>query len=59
MLSVLPTTVDSSATDFQENSRQLNQLMATLEDLHARIAQGGPEKARAKHVARGKMLVRE
>ena len=33
--------------------------MSQLEDLHRKIAQGGPQKARDKHVARGKMLPRE
>ncbi len=58
-ISALLTNVDSSAPDFQENSRRMDELLGTLNDLHARIALGGPEKARNKQLSRGKMLVRE
>ncbi|KAI9875296.1 MAG: hypothetical protein M1830_008650 [Pleopsidium flavum] len=58
-LSVLPTAVDSSTTEYRENAREMDQVMARLNDLHAKIAQGGPPKARDKHVGRGKMLVRD
>ena len=37
----------------------MGELMARMSELHARIAEGGPEKAKEKHVARGKMLARE
>ncbi len=37
----------------------MDELMARMTELHARIAQGGSQKAREKHVARGKMLPRE
>lgn len=33
--------------------------MARMTELHAKIAKGGPQKARDKHIARGKMLPRE
>ena len=58
-LSVLPSNVDTSSTDFKDNTRQFGDVMARLQDLHGQIEQGGPEKARQKHVARGKMLPRE
>ena len=58
-LSVLPTAVDGSSTEFQDNSRSMDQLLASSNDLHKQLAQGGPQKAKAKHLARGKMLVRE
>lgn len=58
-ISALPSHVDSSARDFQENSRSMDELLGRLNDLHTRIAKGGPEKARNKHLSRGKMLVRE
>jgi 3-methylcrotonyl-CoA carboxylase beta subunit len=37
----------------------MDELMGKMTALHARIAKGGSEKARAKHVGRGKMLARE
>ncbi|KAF2803385.1 methylcrotonoyl-CoA carboxylase subunit beta [Mytilinidion resinicola] len=58
-ISILPTAVDTSSADFKENKRQMDELMAKMTELHTRIAKGGHEKARAKHVARGKMLPRD
>ena len=58
-LSTLPTSVDTSSTDFKDNARQFEDVMVRLQELHSRIEQGGPEKARQKHIARGKMLPRE
>lgn len=37
----------------------MDEATEALEQLHAKIAQGGPEKAREKHIQRGKMLVRD
>lgn len=58
-VSVLPTNVDTNAEDFKENKRQMDEATDALEQLHAKIAQGGPEKAREKHIQRGKMFVRD
>ncbi|KAF7712187.1 3-methylcrotonyl-CoA carboxylase, subunit beta [Penicillium ucsense] len=58
-LSILPTAVDTSSPDFRENSQQMQELLDRMSSLHAKIAQGGPQKARDKHVARGKMLPRD
>ena len=58
-LSVLPTNVDASSADFKENTRQFKDVTARLQEIHNGIEQGGPQKAREKHVARGKMLPRE
>jgi len=51
--------VDTSSSDFKDNAAQLSELTASLRSLHQRIALGGPEKARAKHIERKKMLPRE
>ena len=59
IISVLPTTVDTSSAEFKQNALEMNQRIAELEELHLRIAQGGPLKNREKHIARGKMLARE
>ena len=51
--------VDPTSTEFQENSRQMDELVDRMTNLHNTIAQGGPQKARDKHIARGKMLPRD
>ncbi|KAH3919617.1 hypothetical protein HBH56_016650 [Parastagonospora nodorum] len=58
-VSIIPTAVDTSSADFKENKRQMEEATNNLVDLHAKIAQGGPQKARDKHIQRGKMLVRD
>ncbi|KAI9683303.1 MAG: hypothetical protein M1822_006168 [Bathelium mastoideum] len=58
-LSILPTAVDTSSEEYKTNSQQFNDLLSRMEELHNRIAQGGPQKARDKHVERGKMLPRD
>ncbi|KAL1982207.1 hypothetical protein VTN96DRAFT_1633 [Rasamsonia emersonii] len=58
-ISVLPTAVDTSSPEFKENARQMNELVEEMTRLHEKIAQGGPQKAKDKHIARGKMLPRD
>ena len=58
-LSVLPSNVDTSSTEYLENVRQFGEVMARTQELHRKTEQGGPEKAKEKHVKRGKMLPRE
>ncbi|PGH16753.1 hypothetical protein AJ80_05068 [Polytolypa hystricis UAMH7299] len=58
-ISVLPTLVDTSSADFRENAAAMDELLAKMSDLHSTIAQGGPQKALDKHIARGKMLPRD
>ena len=58
-ISILPSAIDVSSSDFQQNVEQMNQILAELEDLHKRTAKGGSPKAREKHIARKKMLPRE
>ncbi|KAL2220118.1 beta subunit of putative 3-methylcrotonyl-CoA carboxylase [Thermoascus aurantiacus ATCC 26904] len=58
-VSVLQTSVDTSSPEFKENARQMNELLERMSSLHATIAQGGPQKAKEKHLARGKMLPRD
>ncbi|KAL8987268.1 MAG: hypothetical protein Q9177_003507 [Variospora cf. flavescens] len=58
-LSVLPTNVDTSSPAYKQNSAQYASLMSQMQDLHRKIEKGGSDKAREKHVGRGKMLVRD
>jgi 3-methylcrotonyl-CoA carboxylase beta subunit len=58
-LSVLPSTVDKQSKAYQDNAAAMRAVTQQIAELHARAAQGGPEKARQKHIERGKMLVRD
>lgn len=58
-LSVLPTAVDTSSPEYRENSQQMQDLLDRMSSLHGKISQGGSEKAREKHISRGKMLPRD
>ena len=58
-LSVLPTAVDTSSPEYQENNQQMQELLDRMNQLHTKIARGGNDKAREKHIARGKMLPRD
>ena len=58
-MDVLPTRVDPSSEAFRRNRDHHRGLAADLQALLARVALGGPEKARQKHKERGKLLVRE
>ncbi|KAL5003621.1 carboxyl transferase [Aspergillus recurvatus] len=58
-ISVLPTAVDTSSPDFKENARQMQEVLDWMNTLHSTISQGGPQKAKDKHVSRGKMLPRD
>ncbi|WP_334134759.1 carboxyl transferase domain-containing protein [Tepidimonas sp.] len=58
-MSTLSTQLNPRSSEFQTNAAAMR---ALVDDLHARIAQvaqGGGAAARAKHVARGKLLPRE
>src|SRR4051812_7152787 len=56
---VLETKVDRKSADFQANDAALRALVTELRERQAKVALGGGEAARAKHVARGKLLPRE
>ncbi|AJW44012.1 MULTISPECIES: carboxyl transferase domain-containing protein [Ralstonia] len=55
----LETKLNPRAEDFKTNADAMRALVADLRDKVARIAQGGGEEARAKHLARGKLLPRD
>ncbi|KFH46877.1 methylcrotonoyl-CoA carboxylase beta chain-like protein [Hapsidospora chrysogenum ATCC 11550] len=58
-ISRIQTTVDPSSPEFKENEKQMSAVMARMQDLSRRVQQGGPEKARQKHLQRNKMLPRD
>ncbi|EPQ30331.1 uncharacterized protein PFL1_01857 [Pseudozyma flocculosa PF-1] len=57
--SILPNNVDTSSEDFASNKASMDSLVEQLDAKHAKISLGGSEKARARHLSRGKMLPRD
>ncbi len=58
-MNVLQTRVNKTGEEFRANAEALRALTADLRAKLAAVAQGVSEEARAKHVARGKLLVRD
>lgn len=58
-MSILQSTVDKHSDGYRERAAAMGELTRELAELHERVAQGGPEKARQRHLQRGKMLVRD
>jgi 3-methylcrotonyl-CoA carboxylase beta subunit len=58
-ISILQTAVDKNSDGFKENAAALGELTKKIAQLHEKAAEGGSQKAREKHVQRGKMLVRD
>ena len=58
-ISIIPSAVDTNSASHRENASSMGELTHRLTSLHAEAAQGGTEKARQRHVERGKMLVRD
>jgi 3-methylcrotonyl-CoA carboxylase beta subunit len=51
--------LDTRSDEFQANARAMHQMVGDLREQIARAAAGGGETARARHVARGKLLPRD
>ena len=58
-MAVIQTQLDTRGSDFTENQRHMRELVADLRLQLQRVALGGGDKARAKHLERGKLLPRE
>ncbi|KAK3310782.1 carboxyl transferase domain-containing protein [Chaetomium strumarium] len=58
-ISVIKSNVDTSSEEFKENERLMGEAMARLDELTRRVQQGGPAKAKEKHLTRKKMLPRD
>lgn len=58
-MSIIQSKLSPNSAEFQANSQAMQTLVDDLKAKLAVIAQGGSESARAKHVARGKLLPRE
>ena len=51
--------IDTSASDFRANADTMRMLIAELRNRRDEAAQGGPPRARERHLARGKLLPRD
>ena len=58
-MTILKSTINTTSDEFQANRRAMQEIVEDLEQNVARIKLGGGDKARAKHVARGKLLPRD
>ena len=59
MSRVLTSAADPASAEFERNEAEHRRLAAELRERLALAAAGGGEKARARHVERGKLLPRE
>src|SRR5664279_568200 len=58
-MSILKSQLNPRSADFQANAAAMTTVVADLHEKVERISLGGPEAARQKHLARGKLLPRE
>ena len=58
-MSVLTSAVDRRSEDFATNRQAMQALIAELEAASGRVRAGGGERARERHLSRGKLLPRE
>uniref|UniRef100_UPI00359FA2C2 carboxyl transferase domain-containing protein n=1 Tax=Delftia acidovorans TaxID=80866 RepID=UPI00359FA2C2 len=58
-MSILGTQLNPRSADFLANAAAMRAVVEDLQAQVAKVAEGGGEAARAKHVARGKLLPRE
>src|SRR5690242_12963550 len=58
-LTILSSSIDASSTEFASNAQRMRALIEELRTRRAQAALGGNEKARARHVSRGKLLPRD
>ncbi|TRO95587.1 methylcrotonoyl-CoA carboxylase [Glycocaulis profundi] len=58
-MSLLHTQLDETSDAFKANAARMRELVETLRERTAEAALGGPERAREKHLGRGKLLPRE
>src|ERR1051326_2636945 len=59
VMTILASRIDPAAPEFRANAARMRALVAELEQRRAEAAAGGSEKARERHLARGKLLPRD
>jgi 3-methylcrotonyl-CoA carboxylase beta subunit len=58
-VAAISTGVDTASNEFRANQAAMRALVEDLERRRAKAAEGGPARARERHLARGKLLPRE
>ncbi|HET8708368.1 MAG TPA: carboxyl transferase domain-containing protein, partial [Pseudomonadales bacterium] len=58
-MTILRSELNTGSTEYKNNYNALSEQVEQLRTLHQKIAEGGGEAARNKHLAAGKLLVRE
>jgi 3-methylcrotonyl-CoA carboxylase beta subunit len=58
-VSVIKSNIDPASPEFQTNQSAMRALIAELQDRRAQAGEGGPPRARERHLARGKLLPRD
>ncbi len=58
-MATIESTIDRNSAQFAARSTAMRELVAELRQRLTEVAQGGGEAARARHVARGKLLPRD
>jgi 3-methylcrotonyl-CoA carboxylase beta subunit len=58
-MTAIATSLDTASKEFSANQAAMGALVAELEDRRATAAEGGPLRARERHLARGKLLPRD
>lgn len=58
-MSIIQSGIETRSAEFRANATAMRDLLAQLEDRTARVALGGPEQSRRRHLSRGKLLPRE
>ena len=58
-MAILSSSIDKNAADFRANAERMRALVSELQARRAEAALGGSERARERHVGRGKLLPRD
>jgi 3-methylcrotonyl-CoA carboxylase beta subunit len=58
-VTALKSTIDTASPEFRANEAAMRALTAELQERRAKTAEGGPPRARERHLSRGKLLPRE
>ena len=58
-MTALKSTIDTASPEFRTNEAAMRALTAELQERRAKTAEGGPPRARERHLSRGKLLPRE
>ncbi|XP_018008503.1 methylcrotonoyl-CoA carboxylase beta chain, mitochondrial [Hyalella azteca] len=58
-VNIIGTSPDKNSPEYQDNAARMSKLVSELRDKVAKIADGGGEKAVARHVSKGKLVARD